>query len=233
MDIGRIIEQLAVVEERPEPAIRAAEADRASAIPAFVHAIEQYLESGAEPPAQYSLFWIFHLLGQWGEKSAYRPLARLLRGAPDDVQDIFGDAIEQSIHRVMAAVFDGDPGPLYDVILDAKADEFVRARMCETLALVAIRGQLPREEAARFLRSCWSDLKPRFESFVWDGWQLAIALLGLSELTPLVKRAFERGFISPNWLGFEDFEEDLKRARANPDAPWLKESDYAPFGNTI
>jgi hypothetical protein len=31
----------------------------------------------------------------------------------------------------MAAVFDGDPEPLYDIILDPRAEEFIRAGMCD------------------------------------------------------------------------------------------------------
>jgi hypothetical protein len=37
--------------------------------------------------------------------------------------------------RAMAAVFDGAPEPLYDIILDPNADEFIRAGMCEALAM--------------------------------------------------------------------------------------------------
>jgi hypothetical protein len=233
MDVRQIVEQLAVVDEVPEAAIRAAEADRDSVVPVFVHEITQYLEAGAEPPARFALFWIFHLLGQWREKSAYRPLARLVGGPADDVVDILGDAIHRTVHRVMAAVFDGDPEPLYAIIRDADADEMVRGAMFDTLVMATVRGELPRDEAARFLRACWPDLAPRHATFVWDGWQSAIALLGLSELAPLVKRACERGFLDPAWLSFEDFEDDLKRARANPDAPWRNESDYAPFDDTI
>jgi len=45
-------------------------------------------------------------------------------------------------------------------------------------------GELPREEAARFLQSCYESLQPQDECFVWDGWQAAIARLGLTELKP-------------------------------------------------
>src|SRR5258708_16200066 len=35
---------------------------------------------------------------------------------------------------------------LYDVIRDPEADESVRSRMCEALAMVTLRGELPRSE---------------------------------------------------------------------------------------
>jgi hypothetical protein len=60
-----------------------------------------------------------------------------------------GDGVTSTGHRVMAAVFDGDPQPLYDVIFDPAADEYIRSRMCEALAVVTLRGEMPREQAAR------------------------------------------------------------------------------------
>jgi hypothetical protein len=39
--------------------------------------------------------------------------------------------------------------------------------------------------------------------FVWQGWQSAIAMRGLSELKVLVKRASDRGFIDRQCLGYK------------------------------
>src|SRR4051794_24514484 len=57
-----------------------------------------------------------------------------------------------------------------------------------------------REERSRPTDSCntyllrlYDALRPRHESFVWSGWVLAIALLGLETLSDVVRRAFGRG----------------------------------------
>ena len=234
MDATQILDPLAFQERLPVEAIRAAEADRASVVPVFVRAIEQYLSGDADPSVQDSLFFVFHLLGSWREKSAYRPLAQLLRRPRDDIDAIFGGAVTETSHRVMAAVFDGDPNPLYDVILDADVDEFIRSRMCEVIAMVTLRGEMPRAEAIRFLHTCYSELDPKEECFVWNGWQSAIALLGLAELKPLVEQAFARGSIHRGWLGFEDFEQDLQQAIDDPAVLQRHYGDeYTLFGDTI
>jgi len=234
MDAAEILDRLAFQERLPVEAIRAADADRASVVPIFVDAIEQYLSPGADPSVQDSLFFIFHLLGSWREKSAYRPLARLLHRPRDDIDTIFGGAITETSHRVMAAVFDGDPGPLYDVILDSDVDEFIRSRMCEVIAMVTLRGEMPRAEAARFLSACYSELNPQKDCFVWNGWQSAIALLGLGELKPLVAQAFARGSIHRGWLGFEDFEQDLQQAIDDRAVlPHRAGDEFTLFGDTI
>ena len=63
----------------------------------------------------------------------------------------------------MAAVFDGDPEPLYDIILDPKAEEFIRAGMCEALAMVTVRGGLHRAVAGQFLRDAFIEMRPQAE----------------------------------------------------------------------
>ena len=101
-----MLEQLGSGEGMPIEAIRAATADREAVAPLLREAIER-----CEPNSEIEengLFIAFHLLGQWQEKSAYRPLARFLRRP--DVELILGDATTETSPRVMAAVFDGDPG---------------------------------------------------------------------------------------------------------------------------
>jgi uncharacterized protein DUF1186 len=128
------------------------------------------------------LFFIFHLLGEWREKHAYRTLADLLRLPRREVDAIFGDGITTTSHRVMAAVFDGDPQPLYEIILDPNAEEFIRAGMCEALAIVTLQGELDRAVAGQFLRDAFTQMRPQAECYVWVGWQSAIAMLGMSDL---------------------------------------------------
>src|SRR5258708_5955088 len=227
----QILEQLGSRADPPDDAIRAADTNRAPMVPLFLRTIDQTATAG--PSMQDALFIAFHLLGQWREKSAYRPLAAFLRRPAKEVEPILGDATTETCHRVMASVFDGDPNPLYEVILDPEADEFVRARMCDALVIVTLRGELQREETARFLQSCYSGLQPQDECFVWEGWQRAVAILRLSELKPLVKQAFERGFISPSWLGFKDFDQDLQRVIGGESQPWWKTNEYELFGDTI
>jgi len=235
MDAQAILHELAHAAGLPREALKAASAQRGEMVPLFLEEIETYL--ALKPAARAKptpLFFAFHLLGEWREKAAYRPLARLLKLPGREVDAIFGDGITTTSHRVMAAVFDGNPEPLYDIILDPNAEEFIRAGMCEALAVVTIRGELDRAVASRFLRDAFSDLQPQRQNFVWVGWQSAVAMLGLSELKILVKKAFDRGFIDSHVLGFDDFEQDLKRSIECPDEPWRpNDHEYTLFGDTV
>jgi hypothetical protein len=235
MDAAKILHELTYAEGLPREALKAASVQRGEMVSLFLEEIETYLAlepAGRAKPTP--LFFIFHLLGEWREKAAYRALARLLRLPRRDVDAIFGDGITTTSHRVMASVFDGDPEPLYDIILDPNAEQFIRAGMCEALAMVTVRGELDRAVAGRFLRDAFMELQPQRQNYVWVGWQSAIAMLGMSDLKVLVKKAFDRGFIDSHVLGFDHFEEDLRRAMEHPGEPRRPDDhDDTPFGDTV
>jgi hypothetical protein len=233
MNPMQVIEELGVPGKLPVEAIRAAQADRDTMVPIFLRMIDDFLslEGPVDPNA---LFFIFHLLGEWREKSAYWSLAVFLRLPRDVLDSILGDSITETTHRVMAAVFDGDPDPLYEIIRDSDADEFVRAKMCQTIAMLTRRGDLPRDATAAFLRDCFSQLEPQKDCYVWSGWVDAVAWLGLTELKPLVQQIFLRGSIDPGWLTFRDFEADLKYTVEHPDAePLHADGNLTLFGDTV
>ena len=235
MDTTAIIHKLTQAEGLPREALKAASAQRAEMVPVFLKEIEDHLT--LKPAARLKptpLFFIFHLLGEWREKAAYRPLARFLRCPREEVDTILGDAITTTSHRVIASVFDGDPQPLYDIILDPNAEQFIRSRMCEALAMVTLRGDLDRTLAGRFLRDAFIEMQPQAQCYVWVGWQSAIAMLGMSDLKSLVKKAFDRGFIDSHVLGFDDFEQDLKQCIEHPGEPlWPNDDEYTLFGDTV
>src|ERR1700693_2814202 len=127
MDAAEVLDQLTHAEGLPKAALQAASAQRVEMVPVFLREIDSYLALDSTGRAKATpLFFIFHLLGEWREKAAYRPLARLLRCPTHEVDDILGDAVTVRVHRVMAAVFDGDPQPLYEIILDPNAEQFIR-----------------------------------------------------------------------------------------------------------
>jgi hypothetical protein len=235
MEAVKILHELTYADGLPREALKAASTQRAEMLPLFLNEIETYL--ALEPAARAKptpLFFIFHLLGEWREKAAYSPLGRLLRLPGREIDALFGDGITTTSHRVMAAVFDGDPQPLYDIILNRDADEYIRAGMCEALAMVTLRGELDRALSGLFLRDAFLNLLPQAQNFVWLGWQSAIAMLGMSDLKILVKKAFDRGFIERGVLGFEDFEHDLRRGIERPGEPWRPDDhEYTLFGDTV
>src|SRR3954447_15700452 len=115
MDASQVLRELNKTGGFPVEAIRTAQANRDAMVPVFLECIDECLTAGGASSHWSALFFVFHLLGEWREKSAYRPLAKLLRLPEDAIDAILGGAIIETVHRVMAGVFDGDPEPLYEV----------------------------------------------------------------------------------------------------------------------
>ena len=99
----------------------------------------------------------------------------------------------------------------------AEADEDVRAEALEALAYLTATGRVPRDETEAYLLGLYDTLQPQRESFVWSGWVLAIALLGLETLSGVVRQAFGRGLIEPMVMDYDDFRRDLARTLADPE----------------
>jgi hypothetical protein len=218
----------------PVGAIEAARLYRDSIVPILIEEFDRFASQGGAEIGPNSLFFGFHLLGEWREKSAYRPLARFLQLSAEMLEPVLGDAKTETSHRVMSAVFDGDPQPLQDIIRNRAADEFVRSNMLDALAMLTVSGDIPREATARFLRDCYDTLEPREDCYVWEGWQAAISRLALADMKPLVQEAFKRGSIDPSWMAFKDFEEDLQHAIDHPGDNLLNpDGKLTPFGDTI
>jgi hypothetical protein len=235
MDPEAIIADLTRGRGLPKEALRAAESHRRLLVPRFIQIIEDHIAlPPSERPEKTPLFFIFHLLGEWRQESAYRPLLRLLRLPEPEIGKILGDAITTTSNRVVASVFDGDPQPIFDAILDAHADEFVRSRMCEALSYLGLAGQIERRRSCNFLRDCFANLSPQGPCYVWVGWQIAIARLGLAELSSIVEMAFKRGYVDSWWTRFEHFQKELAQAGTDHGrARWLADNELTPFGDTL
>jgi len=162
------------------------------------------------------VFFGLHLLAEKRETEALAPLLSVaLEGEP--LYDMIGDATGETLSAILISLYDGDPGKLKRVIEASGADPWARVAALECFAWLAACGELPPEAGKDYLRQCFEALQPQETHPVWYGWQGCVALLGLSELEPLVARAFRSGFVDKDALSFEDFQADLRVFRAASD----------------
>jgi len=234
MDSEKLLEDLTIYQRLPEAALGEATERRVETLPTFLAAIQEFLDDDDPvPELPTSLFMIFHLLGSWREKSAYRLVARFLMSDPERLEWQLGDALTETAPRVMLNLFDGDQQPIRDIIECESANEYIRAEMFAVLATLAHRGDVPREGVARHLREAYSSLQPQSEHYVWVGWESAVASLGLNELSGLVDEAFDRGFIDPGIVTKDNFRREMKAALSDPNHRLVDRLRVTPFGDTI
>src|SRR3954469_25482794 len=184
--------------------------------PELLSVMERYI-SGADQSDETAnaVFFILHLAGEKQDTRVFPLLCRLAQDG-EAIEAVLGDGITTTLKRILIRTYDGDLDTLKGLIEAAEADEFVRAGALEVLAYLTATKRITREEAEAYLLRLYNTLQPQHESFVWSGWVLAIALLGLEGLSGVVRQAFGRGLIEPMVMGYDDFRRDLERTLADP-----------------
>ena len=208
----------------PREALHAAGQSRDAMVPVFLDYIDRLQTTDIDDLDGLDAFiFIFHLLAEWREPRAYRPLATLLRRDPEFLDALMGDAITESSARVMAGVFDGDLKPLFDIILDGTADGFVRGEMFDTLAIVALKDPVLQPPVAAFLTDFFDLAPPATGEEVWWPWAESIAALGLSSMATQVRAVFDSGLITPDHSSYEHFDQRLQATVDKGRPVWFEE----------
>ena len=185
--------------------------------PELLSVVERYT-SGAErsDEAASAVFFILHLAGEKQDTRVFPLLCRLALDG-EAVETVLGDGITITLKQILISTYDGNLDTLKGLIEAAEADEYIRTAALAALAYLTATGRIARDETQAYLLRLYDTLQPQQESFVWSGWVLAIALLGLEELSDVVHQAFERGLIEPMVMGYDDFRRDLERTLADPE----------------
>ncbi len=195
------------------------------AAPELIGLVERFTSAAdRSDEAASAVFFILHLAGEKHDARVYPLLCRLARD-PEAIEAALGDGTTTTFKRILISTYDGDLDTLRGVIEAPEADEFVRAGAFEALAYLTAVGRIPRDEAQAYLLRLYDTLQPQHESFVWSGWVIAVALLGLEALSDVVRQAFQRGLIEPMVMGYDDFCSDLARTLADPERMRVFERD--------
>ena len=158
------------------------------------------------------LFFGIYLMAQVRETRAFRPLCTVAVDG-ERIFRLIGDGVTEDLALILTRTYDGDPAPLRMLIEAVDADEYARSAALDALARLTATGRLDRDGTARYLRDLYMTLQPQDESYVWVGWQRAIAHLGLDELISLVEKAFDRSWIDRGELSPRDFHDTLRAVR--------------------
>ncbi len=221
LDLGPIEEYLAALaseQQLPRYAIAQCTIRIEESAPAMLAVLEWAADG--EPLSQEGEMLLFrgiHILGAARNTQACRPLLRLLRRPVDELDRLLGDAVTEVLARIVAGVFDGDAEALFDHIVDGSIDHFIRDALLGATAFLTWKGLIERERMQRFLVEFHQKRLAADEDEVWIGWLQAIALLGLRDLAPLVRSAWDEGRVPPDMLTRSDFEQDLLEAEQRPD----------------
>src|SRR3954462_3510369 len=185
--------------------------------PELLGTLERYT-SGADrsDEAARAVLFILHLAGEKQDTRVFPLLCRLAQDG-EAIKAALGDGTTITLKQILISTDDGNLDTLKGLIEAAEADQFVRAGALEVLAYLTATGRIPRDETEAYLLRLYDTLQPQQESFVWSGWVLAIALLGLEAFSGVVRQAFGRGLIEPMVMNYDNFRRDLARTLADPE----------------
>ncbi len=221
MTPSEIMHDLARDDIFPKAAMAAARTERETMAPVFIDLVDRL---GAQPISAMkdhevtALIPIFHLLGEWQDTRAYRPLLQMLRQPTDSLDFLLGDALTETSFRVVAGTFDGDLQPLFEFVDDPKADEFARSSMMDCLVLITQLHPERRTEIADYFRN----FRRRFSEENSDlllGWMDGIADLGLEDMADEIRAVFDAGLIPKDYCDASDILDDLKASAAAGGVP--------------
>nr|WP_213394548.1 DUF1186 domain-containing protein [Yoonia sp.] len=212
MTPSEIMRELARNDIFPKAAMTAAREDHENLVPIFVDLVtrltgQDTLEMRDDDVT--ALIPVFHLLAEFREPRAYRPLLQLLRQPQETLNYLLGDTVTETSFLVVAGTFDGDLQPLFEAIEDPEAYEFARCALMNALVKIAQLypdNRVTIEDYVRTFRSHRPDL---LAEEVLIGWMDAVANLGLEDMTDDVRTAFEKGLIPEDYCNFDHFLQDL------------------------
>lgn len=221
-------------DDLPREAMQLALENWEEAAPPLLALLEAYAAGQDQSDdATGAVFFVLHLMGQARDQRAFPAICRLAQDA-EALEAALGDGISSTLAGILIGTYDGNLDRLKAVIENEEADEIVRAVAFDALTWLTAAGAVPTETTLAYLRELHGSMQPQEMSFAWYGWQNAVALLGLEELRPLVASAFEREFIDPTVMSFDNFLEDMQAARESEDAVvFLADRKIAPFNDII
>ena len=210
----------AITADEPDPeALRAtvANAEHLSAPVLAILAQATSDEPLDEEDARFAFFGV-HVLAAARRTELWAPLLAAL-GLPDEeLDDLFGDAVAETLPSILMAVFDGDLAPARRLLLDPAADGTVRWVVADVVAQLTVDGRIDREAAVALLRAMPPTIDKEDEG-AWLGWHEAVLRLRAAELVPLARTLW---VMSKTCLAPADLAElkpDFAALEADPASP--------------
>lgn len=166
-----------------------------------------------------------HIIGGRRDPLGCEPLLRLLRRPEDELDELLGDAVTQSLPQIVAGVYDGNTDALFEAIADPTVGQFVRDSLLRAAAFITWEGRIERARTVAFLERFDRDRLALDGELAWDSWAMTIALLGLRDMVPTVEAAEGRGVFDGDVWDRTHFDTVMAEAERAPD-------DIARFSNS-
>lgn len=233
---ARLRSQLEAANMPPASALQLNDQQVGALLPAVVEIMDKMAEGVFPlPRQQHLLFHGLHVLAAARCQGLYQPLMRWLRSPYVDVDRALGYGYSGEIlPRVTLAVFDGDAVPLIETIEDRTVNGYLRWSLFDVFARLVFDGAISREAALALIDRFDQERLADDEDAAWEGWQDVIQLLGIEKRADRVRASWKDGRNSQREVDQQDWEEELRRALAEPaDPARFVEQNIEPLDDAV
>ena len=206
----------------PRDTIEAAIAQKETCLPVFIEVVTHIAQDyrDGKIPDEYALHtYALHILAEWRETQAYRPIIELARER--EVDALLDDAINEDLPSLIAATWDGNFEPIYSLIADEAADEFARGAGVTALGCLHVGGKIDRTTLYDTCLHVHKHCLGFRGSEAWDSWVMLVSDFGFTAFEEHIRKAYKQGQAD---LFFQDKEDAIKALHA-----W-SEDDPNPLG---
>lgn len=173
-------------------------------------AADDALADSVKPDQTYHAL---HIAAGARDRRAFAPLLRLIRQA--DKFDLVLDRVGAALPRLAIGTFDGDCEALFKAIMDRGANVFFRCGLFDAATYLTWEGRIDRGRMVKFLDDFQVAGRALDHNTLWLCWPRSISLLGLDELEPAARAAWQSGLL-PALLDQDTFTQTLAEARSMP-----------------
>jgi hypothetical protein len=156
-----------------------------------------------------------YILGGARDTASWPILSRLLRRS--DLEERLGDIITEGLGGAAAGMYGGDFDSLVSILVDRAIDEFAREQVLCAATFLTFDGVIERSRMEAWLERFDEERQADPLHYMWFGWMLSIALLGLRRMEAQVRRAWDDGRILQDVVSWKEFQNDLDAAEQRPD----------------
>lgn len=233
MPIDGLIELIATRRDTPDAAMQACVARIDEALPVLLDVLNRAGAHGLRRERdRVLLFRAVHIAGAARASAACQPLLRVLRRPVEEVDEMLGDTLTETLPRIVASVFDGDAAALFAASADRRIDEAARWGLLTAAAFLTWDGKIGTDVTHAFLKGFGTGCLAPAADAAWIGWGEAIAALGFADLAPMVESVWST--LPPEIADLRHFREALADARADPrDAGRFESSNAGYLGDVV
>lgn len=219
--------------EFPEEALKEIVARKEEAIPLLLDILKQIRDNPGMNLADGDYFghiYALDLLAQSRVEEAYPLVLELISLPSEQLYGLFGDMIADSAGRILASICGDDVAPIKGIIENESVDKYVRVEAITALAILALDGEIEREELIEYYRGIFRTI---------DDPGILALLINLctdiypGELYDEIREAYENDRVDSFVIDMESVEQAMREGEASLLAKAKKNRYLQKINDTI